>query len=96
MSVGSTPEQSTWVPGASGPTGCGWYRVIVPLAELARHGWDTAWRHGVPPPEASGYRIITAQRLDKPKALPVWRRLRMSHRLVYETDDDIFSVPPER
>ena len=50
MSVGSTPEQSTWVPGASGPTGCGWYRVIVPLAELARHGWDTAWRHGVPAP----------------------------------------------
>jgi len=96
MSVGSVPWQSTWVPGASGPTGCGWYRIIVPLAELGRHGWDTAWRHGVPPAEAAGYRIVTAQRLDKPKALPIWRRLALKHRLVYETDDDIFSVPPER
>ena len=96
MTVGSTPGQSSWVPGRSGPTGCGWYRVIVPLTELGRHGWDVAYRAGVPPPEAAGYRIITAQRLDKPKALPIWRRLRASHRLVYETDDDIFSVPPER
>ena len=84
------------VPGRSGPSGCGWYRVIVPLAELGRRGWDTAWRAGVPPQAADGYRIITAQRLDKPEALPVWRRLRAKHRLVYETDDDIFSVPPER
>lgn len=84
------------VPGRSGPSGCGWYRVIVPLAELGRHGWDTAWRAGVPPREADGYRVITAQRLDKPEALPIWRRLRARHRLVYETDDDIFSVPGER
>src|SRR6516165_52258 len=96
MTVGSTPDQSSWVPGKSGPTGCGWYRVIVPLSELGRHGWDVAYRAGVPPPEAAGYRIITAQRLDKPKALPIWRRLRATHRLIYETDDDIFSVPPER
>lgn len=87
---------SVRVPGRSGPSGCGWYRVIVPLAELARHGWDTAWRPGVPPQDADGYRIITAQRLDKPEALPIWRRLRARHRLVYETDDDIFSVPAER
>ena len=84
------------VPGRSGPSGCGWYRVITPLAELGRHGWRTAWRAGVPPAEADGYRVITAQRLDKPEALPVWRRSRLRHRLVYETDDDIFSVPPER
>ena len=84
------------VPGRCGPSGCGWYRVIVPLAELGRHGWDTAWRAGVPPRQAEGYRIITAQRLDKPLALPIWRRLRATHRLVYETDDDIFSVPGER
>lgn len=87
---------SVRVPGRSGPSGCGWYRVIVPLTELGRHGWQTAWRAGVPPQEADGYKIITAQRLDKPEALPIWRRLRAAHRLVYETDDDIFSVPPER
>lgn len=73
-----------------------WYRVIVPLTELAKHGWKTAWRAGVPPQDADGYRVITAQRLDKPEALPIWRRLRARHKLCYETDDDIFSVPPER
>jgi len=89
-------ETVRWVPGSSGPSGCGWYRVIVPLAELGRHGWKTQWRAGVPPQAADDYRIITAQRLDKQTALRPWRNLRLRHRLVYETDDDIFSVPEER
>lgn len=83
------PNTGTW-------SGCGWYRIVTPLAELRRHGWDTAWRAGVPPQAADGYKIIIGQRLDKPDALPIWRRSRLSHRLVYETDDDWFSVPPER
>lgn len=84
------------VPGNSGPSGCGWYRIIVPLAELGKHGWHTGWRAGTPPQESDGYRIVTAQRLDKPKVLPLWRQLRLNHRLVYETDDDIFTVPADR
>ena len=70
--------------------------MILPLSELKRNGWDAAWREGVPPQEADRYPVIVAQRLDKPEALPIWRRSRLSHRLVYETDDDWFSVPPER
>lgn len=100
MTVGTdeerNPDWTRYDPGRSGPTGCGWYRIVLPLAELARHGWRTAWRAGVPPQAADGYRVVTAQRLDKPQALPIWRRLVAKHRLVYETDDDIFSVPPER
>lgn len=83
-------------PATNSPSGCAWYRIIAPLTELKRHGWDAAWREGVPPAEAVGCKVIIGQRLDKPKALPIWRRLRASHRLVYETDDDWFSVPPER
>ena len=50
----------------------------------------------MPPQEADGYKVIIGQRLDKPAALPVWRRSRLHHKLVYETDDDWFSVPDER
>jgi glycosyltransferase involved in cell wall biosynthesis len=63
---------------------------------LAANGWNAAWREGVPPQEADGYKVIVGQRLDKPAALPIWRRSRLHHRLVYETDDDWFSVPLER
>lgn len=84
-------------PGQGGPSGCGFYRVIVPLAELAKHGWDTTWRAGVPPSDqVRDWRIIFAQRLDKPKALEIWRRMSIGHKRVYETDDDIFSVPDVR
>jgi glycosyltransferase involved in cell wall biosynthesis len=82
--------------GYGGPTGCGFYRIILPLSELAKHGWRTTWRAGVPPQAANDYRLIVAQRLDKQEALPIWRNLRLRHRLIYETDDDIFSVPEDR
>lgn len=77
-----------------GYSGCGWARVVMPLNELARHGWRVKMRHGRPPPESEPYRIIVAQRTDKYAALPDWRRLRLRHRLVYEVDDDVFSVDP--
>jgi glycosyltransferase involved in cell wall biosynthesis len=73
-----------------------WYRIILPLTHLAANGWNAAWREGVPPQEADGYKVIVGQRLDKPAALPIWRRSRLHHKLVYETDDDWFSVPLER
>jgi hypothetical protein len=83
-------------PFSGSPSGCGWYRVILPLSHLAANGWNAAWREGVPPPAADGYKVLVAQRLDKPEALPIWRRSRLSHRLVYETDDDWFSIDPSR
>jgi glycosyltransferase involved in cell wall biosynthesis len=83
-------------PVTNAPSGCGWYRIILPLTHLAANGWKTAWREGVPPQEADGYKVIIGQRLDKPAALPIWRRSRLHHRLVYETDDDWFSVPHSR
>ena len=75
-----------------GPSGCGWYRIVMPLDELARHGWKTGYAPGTPPAEAGDYRVLAAQRMDKHAALPDWRRFRLRHRLVYEIDDDIFSI----
>ena len=88
----------TWMPGdpamPGGPSGCGFYRITLPLDELNRDGWDCRYAHGKPPKEADAARIMVGQRLDKYEALPEWRRMRARHRLVYEIDDDVFSIEP--
>jgi glycosyltransferase involved in cell wall biosynthesis len=72
-------------------SGCGRYRVIFPLTELAKNGHEVRIEAGWTE-EARGYPLIIGQRMDKHDALPIWRRLRATSRLVYEIDDDIFSV----
>jgi glycosyltransferase involved in cell wall biosynthesis len=98
------------VAGHDGGSGCGYYRIIQPLAELARHGWETdvvsaqRWRAtgdgiGVErEPDFTAARmegadVIVGQRLDNYAGLAVWRRARKpGTRLVYEVDDDIFTI----
>jgi glycosyltransferase involved in cell wall biosynthesis len=75
-------------------SGCGEYRIKLPLRELAKHGHDITLEMGGTGTGASSYQIVIAQRTDKYDALPVWRRLRAQSRLVYEIDDDVFSVEP--
>lgn len=76
--------------------GCGWYRIKLPLGEVARHGHDVKIVLGrdVSVADARTWPLIIAERLDKHDALPLWRRLRATSKLVYEIDDDIFNVPP--
>lgn len=75
-------------------SGCGWYRIKMPLGELAKHGHDVRMVLGtkVVPSELPGYEVIVGQRMDKHAALPTWRRLRATSKLVYEIDDDVFNV----
>lgn len=77
-----------------GYSGCGWHRVVMPLNELARNGWEVSYTWGRPPKEFDSYRIVLAQRTDKYDALPDWRRMRLNHKLAYELDDDVFTVDP--
>ncbi len=83
-----------------------WYRMELPLRELDRASGDfevtfaDAGDTGHPPqitlPMLGGYDIIVAQRWNKHDGLEVWRRARTPYsRLVYELDDDVFSVTPE-
>lgn len=91
--------------GHDGGSGCAWYRLKVPLAELARHGdyqvtfadaGDDGHPHTITLSDLEGYNIIAAQRWNKHTGLPVWRRARGPYsRLVYELDDDLWSVTPE-
>lgn len=76
------------------PSGCGYYRVTLPLDALKAQGWDVGYRAGTPPPEAENAKVIIGQRLDRPEVMGHWRRLAMRSKLVYELDDDVFSIEP--
>ena len=84
----STPDHKI----KGGYSGCGWHRIVMPLNALAEHGWKISYTWGRPPKEFDEYRIVIGQRTDKFEALPDWRRMRARHRLVYELDDDVFTV----
>jgi len=75
-------------------TGCGWYRVLLPLRQLAAHGHEVKLKtgRGTYYSEMAGYPLVVGQRIDKQAALSPWRQLRMRSKLVYEIDDDVFSV----
>lgn len=75
-------------------SGCGWYRIRLPLGELARNGHDVKLMSGesVRADDAGQWPLIVGQRVDKHDALPAWRRFRARSRLVYEIDDDVFNI----
>jgi glycosyltransferase involved in cell wall biosynthesis len=75
-------------------SGCGWYRIKLPLGELASNGNEVKLELGGTGEAARGYEVVIGQRMDKYDALPIWRRLKASARLVYEIDDDVFNVDP--
>ena len=74
------------------PSGCGYYRVTLPLDQLAAHGWKVTYQAGTPPPKAETAKVLVGQRMDRPDVLGLWRRLSLKHKLVYELDDDIFHI----
>ena len=72
---------------------CGAYRILAPFAEMAAAGHRVATHCGWTD-EARDHRVIVGQRISRTHALPIWRRLQLNHRLVYETDDDVWSIDP--
>jgi glycosyltransferase involved in cell wall biosynthesis len=84
--------------GHDGGTGCAWYRMEVPLRELGRHNGHevTVVAAGTEAARSrpGQYDIIAAERLSENGQMGTWRRLSAHGRLVYELDDDCFSVEP--
>lgn len=70
---------------------CGYYRITLPFDALAAQGWDIQTACGWDP-RAEGYPVVVGQRVGKPEALTLWRKLYLRSRLVYETDDDFWSI----
>ena len=88
--------------GHDGGSGCAWYRVILPFAELAKHGYETTavssskrdGGKGATRQAMAGHDVIVAQKWDNHAGLGVWRRQALRSKLVYELDDDMFSIEP--
>jgi hypothetical protein len=89
--------------GHDGGSGCAWYRMILPMQQLQAHGYevslasaDTDKGPGITARSMEGHDVIVAQRFNKPGGIHVFREARTArNRLVYELDDDVFSVTPE-
>ena len=71
--------------------------MLMPLEELGRHGHqvELATCHSDwVPDHPRDYDVIVGQRFDHHAGMSRWRRLAADARLVYEVDDDVFSVLP--
>ena len=80
------------------------YRIELPMRQLEKHGHDITFKSAGDGPGAvpvtlsdmTGFDVIIGQRFNAHRGLGTWRRARVpSSRLVYETDDDVFSVTAE-
>ena len=88
-----------------GGSGCMWYRMSIPLDELGRHdgyeikmadAGDSEHPPSVTLRDMDGYDVIVGQRLNKHDGMGEWRKARTPFsRLVYDLDDDVYSVGPE-
>ena len=83
--------------GHDGASGCAYYRMVLPLSELGKHGHDVTL--GTAGTEAARskrgqFDVIVGQMLASHdlSQLSTWRRLSAHGRLVYEIDDDPFNV----
>jgi glycosyltransferase involved in cell wall biosynthesis len=79
--------------------GCGHVRMIQPLRELAKHGHEVTFCVSHNPEtiehlrDAAKFDVIVGQRFAGYNGMSPWRRARTPrNRLVYENDDDLFSI----
>jgi glycosyltransferase involved in cell wall biosynthesis len=78
--------------------GGGYYRIRLPLDELGLHGHDTEHLPAKSDRDAPGADVVVGQLVggfEHPGAVHSWWRRQFKHsKLVYETDDDPFSIEP--
>ena len=71
---------------------CGYYRVRLPFDQMRANGVDVSYaRHGNPDPDTQ---VFVGQRVGNKDSLLDWLKLWRKHRLVWETDDDLWTVDP--
>lgn len=75
-------------------SGCGYYRLVLPLGELAAHGHTTRVSKAIDN-WAADADVIIGQRVCKPDTSVTWQKI-AAHKtrpmLVYELDDDLLTV----
>lgn len=81
-------------------SGCAYYRIILPLREMARNGHDVTLVKREDSlkylRDPAGFDAVIGERMTEYELIPVWRRARKrNNRLVYENDDNIFKITVE-
>lgn len=72
---------------------CGYYRIRLPFDELQKHGHDV--KHARVAEEFDeSWPILVAQRFGFPGFELAWLKLFRKHTMIWETDDDLWSVDP--
>lgn len=74
-------------------TACGYYRIRLPFEELRKHGHNAQHERYAEAFDDS-WPILVAQRLGFPGFEIEWLKLFRKHAMVWETDDDLWSVDP--
>ena len=79
--------------------GCGHVRLVQPLREMEKHGHEVHMVESSKPAaiiamrDAHEYDLVIGQRFAGFDGMALWRRARSpKNRLVYENDDDLFSI----
>lgn len=78
-------------------SGCGWYRMQMPLDELARRGHETLVSMQMPDEWLDTSDVLIGQRICKPGPTQIWQRVARHPKrplMVFEIDDDLWKVPP--
>lgn len=74
-------------------TACGYYRVRLPFEEMRKHGHEMVHARTAYEFDES-WPILVAQRFGYPGFELEWLKLFRKHTMVWETDDDLWSVDP--
>lgn len=82
---------------AADNSGCGWYRMQVPLDELARRGHDTLVDMQLPNEWLDSCQVLIGQRICMPGPSGIWQRIARHPKRplqVFDLDDDLWNVDP--
>lgn len=91
MGRGVTPIK---VAGIEDTTACGYYRIRLPFDYMAMNGHDARYAADGKSLEDNDFPIIVAQRMGYPGFEFQWLKMWRDHKLVWETDDDLWHVDP--
>jgi glycosyltransferase involved in cell wall biosynthesis len=72
---------------------CGYYRIRLPFDELRSHGHDVQHERFAEAFDDS-WPLMVAQRFGHPGFEMQWLKLFRKHTMIWETDDDLWSVDP--
>ena len=82
------------VAGIEDGTACGYYRIRLPFDWMAMNGLEARYARDGGDLEDNDFPIIVAQRMGYPGFEYQWLRIWRDHKLVWETDDDLWSIDP--